>query len=68
MISPLTHLLILEGSKHVKQGPIEMLNGVPSRMIGHSSYFLGASELAQLFYDPGLKVGPLNTMEFLKEP
>lgn len=62
----MTLLLVLEGSKHVKQGPTEMLNRVPPQ-IGRSSYFLSANELTQISYDPGLKVMPVATMELLRD-
>ncbi len=63
----MTLFLILEGSQHVEQGPVETFYRVPSRMVRGGSYLFSANELTQFFYCSELKVGTLVTVEFFRD-
>lgn len=67
VIPPVTLFLILKGSQHVEQGPVEAFHRAPSRMVRGSSYLFSAIELTQFFYCSGLKVGTLVTVEFFRD-
>lgn len=63
----MTLFLILKGSQHVEQGPVEAFYRVPSWMVRGGSYLLSANELTQFFYCSGLKVGTLVTVEIFRD-
>lgn len=63
----MTLFLILVGSQHVEQGPVEAFYRVQSRMVRGGSYLLSANVLTQFFYCSGLTVGTLVTVEFFRD-
>lgn len=63
----MTLFLILEGSQHVEQGPVEAFYRVSPRMVRGGSYLSNTNELTQFFYCSGLEVGTLVTVEFFRD-